>query len=105
MSLLRDRMIEDMQLHGYSASTQELYARAVSLMSKYVHHGPDKVTEEELPSLLSVFDQREEVLPFNHNRCALRNQVFLRAHAAPGLAYIAPGPSSARAQIAGRLEP
>ena len=48
MSLLRDRMIEDMQPHGFSASTQEVYVRAVSQMSEYVHHGPDKVTEEEL---------------------------------------------------------
>jgi len=39
MSLLRDRMIEDMQLHGFSASTQEVYVRAVSQMSEYVHHG------------------------------------------------------------------
>src|SRR6266566_5089977 len=48
MSLLRERMIQDMQLHGFSASTQEVYVRAVSQMSQYVHHGPDKVTEEEL---------------------------------------------------------
>jgi integrase/recombinase XerD len=48
MSPLRQRMIEDLQLHGYSANTQELYVRAVSLMSEHVHHGPDKVTEEEL---------------------------------------------------------
>ena len=48
MSLLRERMIEDMQLHGFSASTQEVCVRAVGQMSKYVHHGPDKVTEEEL---------------------------------------------------------
>ena len=48
MSLLRQRMIEDMQLHGYSANTQESYIRAVRLMTEYVHHGPDKVTEEEL---------------------------------------------------------
>jgi integrase/recombinase XerD len=48
MSPLRQRMIEDMQLRGYSATTQELYARAVSQLSKYVQHGPDKVTEEEL---------------------------------------------------------
>jgi site-specific recombinase XerD len=41
-------MIEDMQLHGYSANTQEAHVRAVSLMSEYVHHGPDKITEEEL---------------------------------------------------------
>jgi integrase/recombinase XerD len=48
MSRLRQRMIEDMQLHGYSANTQELYIRAVRQLSEYVHHGPDKVTEEEL---------------------------------------------------------
>lgn len=50
MSPLRERMIEDMQLHGFSASTQDVYARAVSELSNYVHHGPDKVTEEELRS-------------------------------------------------------
>ena len=48
MSALRKRMIEDMQLHGFSANTQEAYVRAVSLLSEYVHHSPDKVTEEEL---------------------------------------------------------
>ena len=48
MSLLRERMIEDMRLHGFSASTQDVYVRAVRQLSEYVHHGPDKVTEEEL---------------------------------------------------------
>ena len=48
MSPLRQRMIEDMQLRGYSATTQEAYARAVRQLSDHVHHGPDKVTEEEL---------------------------------------------------------
>src|SRR5437667_12612036 len=45
------------------------------------------------PPVLSVFDQREEVLPFNHNRRDLRHQVFLRRHATPGLAHTAPGAS------------
>lgn len=48
MSLLRERMIEDMQLRGFSASTQEMYVRSVSQLSSYVHRSPDKVTEEEL---------------------------------------------------------
>ena len=48
MSRLRERMMEDMQLRGFSASTQEMYVRAVSQLSRYVHHSPDKVTEEEL---------------------------------------------------------
>jgi len=41
-------MIEDMQLRGFSASTQEMYVRAVSQLSKFVSHSPEKVTEEEL---------------------------------------------------------
>jgi integrase/recombinase XerD len=48
MSLLRERMIEDMRLHGFSASTQDVYVRAVRQLSEYVHHGPGKVSEEEL---------------------------------------------------------
>src|SRR5712691_5531968 len=57
------------------------------------------------PPVLSVFDQREEVLPLHHNRRDLRNQVFLRTHAMPGLAHTAPGASGARVQITGRAEP
>src|SRR5215831_15019887 len=48
MSLLRERMIEDMQLRGLSANTQEAYVRAVSQLTEYVKHGPVKVTEEEI---------------------------------------------------------
>ena len=48
VSPLRKKMIEDMQLHGLSENTQELYARAVSQLSQYVHRSPDKVTEEDI---------------------------------------------------------
>ena len=48
MSPLRERMIEDMQLRGLSANTQELYVRAVRQLADHAKHGPDKVTEEEL---------------------------------------------------------
>ena len=48
VSPLRKKMIEDMQLHGLSENTQELYVRAVSQLSQYVHRGPDKVTEEDI---------------------------------------------------------
>ena len=48
VSPLRKKMIEDMQLHGLSENTQELYARAVSQLSKYVHRSPDNVSEEDI---------------------------------------------------------
>ena len=48
MSQLRERMIEDMQLRGLSANTQEAYVRAVRQLTEYVKHGAGKVTEEEI---------------------------------------------------------
>ena len=48
MTQLRQRMIEDMQLRGYSARTQEAYARGVRQLAEYFHRSPDLVNEEEL---------------------------------------------------------
>jgi len=48
MTPLRERMIEDMQLRGFSPRTQESYARAVRKLAEHYHKSPDLVTEEEL---------------------------------------------------------
>ena len=37
-----------MQLRGYSARTQEAYARAVGQLAQHYHRSPDKITEEEV---------------------------------------------------------
>jgi site-specific recombinase XerD len=41
-------MIEDMQLHGLSANTQEAYVRAVKQLAEYYDRSPEQITEEEL---------------------------------------------------------
>jgi site-specific recombinase XerD len=41
-------MLEDMQLRGLSARTQEAYARAVWQLAQYYHRRPDQLNEEEL---------------------------------------------------------
>jgi site-specific recombinase XerD len=41
-------MIEDMQLRGYSARTQEAYARAVRQLAEHYRRSPDELSEEEL---------------------------------------------------------
>jgi site-specific recombinase XerD len=41
-------MIEDMQLRGYSARTQEAYAGAVRQLAKHFHRSPDQLSEEDL---------------------------------------------------------
>ncbi|MGH9883487.1 MAG: site-specific integrase [Pyrinomonadaceae bacterium] len=48
MSPLRQRMLEDMQLRGLSARTQEAYARAVWQLAAYYHRSPEQLSDEEL---------------------------------------------------------
>jgi site-specific recombinase XerD len=48
MSALRQKMIEDMQLRGLSARTQESYVRVVRQLAEYYHKSPDQLSEEQL---------------------------------------------------------
>ena len=48
MTQLRQRMIEDMQLRGYSARTQEAYVAAVRQVFLHYHCSPAQLTEEQL---------------------------------------------------------
>ena len=48
MTTLRQRMIEDMQLHSFSERTQDSYLRAVRQLAAYFNKPPDQINEEEL---------------------------------------------------------
>ena len=48
MTPLRQRMIEDLQLKGYSDSTQHLYVSAVRQLCEHFDKSPGKITEEDL---------------------------------------------------------
>ena len=48
MTALRTRMIEDMQLRGFSERTQDAYVRAVRQLAEHCDKSPDKINEEEL---------------------------------------------------------
>jgi site-specific recombinase XerD len=48
MTALRQKMIEDMQLRGLSARTQESYVRVVRQLAQYYHKPPDQLSEVEL---------------------------------------------------------
>lgn len=47
-SALQKRMVEDMNLHGYSPRTQDSYVRSVSLLTRYYKRNPELLTDEEL---------------------------------------------------------
>jgi integrase/recombinase XerD len=48
MTPLRQRMLDDMQLRGFSPRTQEAYVRAVHQLAAHFHRSPDQLGEEEL---------------------------------------------------------
>jgi len=48
MTVLRQRMLEDMQLRGFAIRTQEAYLSAVNQLAKHYHKSPDQIEEEEL---------------------------------------------------------
>jgi len=48
MTPLRQKMIEDMQLRGLSARTQETYVRVVRQLAEYYGKSPEQVSEAEL---------------------------------------------------------
>ncbi len=48
MTPLRQRMIEDMKLRGYSARTEEAYVAAVRQLAEHYRKSPERTTEEEL---------------------------------------------------------
>jgi integrase/recombinase XerD len=45
---LRQKMIEDLQLHGFAVRTQEAYLLAVSQLARHYRKSPDQINEEEL---------------------------------------------------------
>jgi integrase/recombinase XerD len=48
MAPLRDRMIQDLQLRGYSKGTQTLYVSAVRQLCDHFDKPPGRITEEDL---------------------------------------------------------
>lgn len=48
MTALRERMIEDLQLHGFAEKTQEAYLRAVRQLARYYKKSPDRISRDEL---------------------------------------------------------
>jgi site-specific recombinase XerD len=63
MNALRARMIEDLQLHGLSTSTQALYVQAVRQLAEYYRKPPDQITEEELRQYFLYLTKDKQVAP------------------------------------------
>jgi len=52
MTPLRQRLIEEIALRGYSPKTQEAYVHAVACLAQYYGRSPDQLSDEELRAYL-----------------------------------------------------
>lgn len=58
MSVLREKMKQDMILFGLAESTQQRYIEAVANLYIYYKKSPDKLTEEEIRNYLLALKKR-----------------------------------------------
>jgi integrase/recombinase XerD len=63
MTVLRERMLEDLKLHGLAKSTQSLYVQAVRQLAKYCRKPPDQITQEELRQYFLYLTQVKKIAP------------------------------------------
>jgi integrase/recombinase XerD len=63
MTELRERMLEDLKLHGLAKNTQKLYVQAVRQLAKYCRKPPDQITEEELRQYFLYLTQVKKIAP------------------------------------------
>ena len=66
MTPLRHRMIQDLQLRGYSDRTVEAYVRAVAQLAKFHHTSPDQLSEEQVRDYLLHLSTVQKVARSTH---------------------------------------
>jgi site-specific recombinase XerD len=74
MTALRQKMIEDMQLHGLAATTQEVYVQAVKQLAQHYGKSPELISEEELRQYFLHLGNVRHVSPstFRIALCAIK---------------------------------
>jgi len=79
MTPLRQRMLEDMQLRGLAARTQESYLATVQQLARHYGKSPDLLTEEELRQYFLYLRNVKRLAP-NTSNVALNAVKFLYLH-------------------------
>jgi site-specific recombinase XerD len=62
-SALRQRMLEDLQLHGLARSTQERYVGVVKSLASYFDRSPDKISQEQVREFFLYLKNEKNVSP------------------------------------------
>lgn len=64
MKPLRQKLIDEIQLRGYSAHTQDAYVRAVAGLAKFYNRSPEKITDRQIKAYL-LYLLRQRKLGYN----------------------------------------
>jgi integrase/recombinase XerD len=60
---LRQKLMEDLQLHGLSGRTKEIYVQAVQQLAEHYRKSPDQITEVELRAYFLYLLNEKQVAP------------------------------------------
>jgi len=52
MTLLRQKLIDEIQLRGFSPHTQDSYVRSVTGLARFYHRSPDQIVDDEIKAYL-----------------------------------------------------
>jgi integrase/recombinase XerD len=52
MTSLRQKLIDEIQLRGFSIHTQDSYVRSVTGLARFYHRSPDQISDEEIKAYL-----------------------------------------------------
>ena len=74
MTLLRQRMLEDLQIRNYAPATMECYVRSVAEFAKHFNRPPDQLGPEEIRSwqLFLIREKRVKLSSYIQAVCGLR---------------------------------
>lgn len=63
MTILRQRLIEEIQLRGFSPRTQSAYVFYVTGLARFYHRSPDQISDEELRNYLLYLLRERHLSP------------------------------------------
>src|SRR5918996_4585083 len=66
MTELRQRMIQELQLRGYSERTVQAYVQPVAQLARHYHTSPDRLTEEQVRDYLVHLTTAQKVSRSTH---------------------------------------
>ncbi len=52
MTILRQKLIDEIQLRGFSPNTQRTYVRSVTGLARFYHRSPDQIADGEIKAYL-----------------------------------------------------